>query len=182
MGSTSSYEDDARTRTRLFSRRRLLGAGIVGLALGGLIGAAGPGMERMRHWRGHGRHHRPLPFDDPDAMRAHAEDEVAWIADWLDAAPEQEARLQSIAADLVDRLAPFAERHRTTHDALRAAITAEPVDRAALERARTDALALASDATAVLAAALADALDVLTPEQRSKLAAHRGSHGWHRRG
>jgi Spy/CpxP family protein refolding chaperone len=45
-------------------------------------------------------------------------------------------------------------------------------DRAALEALRAEHLALADDVSKRLAAGLADAADVLTPEQRAKLAAH----------
>lgn len=179
-----TYSNERAPRSRFFSRRRLLGAGLAGLALGGLLGVAGPGAGLLHR---HGRHRwrrGSLPFDDPEALRAHVEEEVAFVADWLDASEEQETKLQSIAANLVGRITPFAESHRAAHDALRAALTADPVDRAALEQARGDALALAGEITAAFTASLADALDVLTPVQRTKLAEH-GLHGrrhHHRRG
>ena len=64
-------------------------------------------------------------------------------------------------------------------------LTQPSVDRAAIEAFRAEQIALADAASKRIAQALADAAEVLTPEQRRKiddhLAARRGYwRGWHR--
>jgi len=51
-----------------------------------------------------------------------------------------------------------------------ALLTAPTVDRAAVERVRADQIALAETASKRIAQALEDASDVLSPEQRRKIA------------
>ena len=62
------------------------------------------------------------------------------------------------------------------HHQLLALITAPTIDRAALENLRAEHIAAADRASKVLAQALADAADVLTPAQRAKLGAMAAEH------
>ncbi len=126
--------------------------------------------------RGHGmfgRHHSP---PDAEAMR----DRVAFGIEWglrkLDATPEQQEQIQAIAADAVDRMVVLHERHGASKAALRDLITAEQVDRLALETWRVEQLASLDEGTKQLAESVANALDVLTPEQRAELAEHMARH------
>jgi len=68
------------------------------------------------------------------------------------------------------------------HDARRQAIellSQQNIDRAALETLRTEQLKLAEQASQRLTQALADVADVLTPEQRQRLAER--INRWHSR-
>jgi Spy/CpxP family protein refolding chaperone len=121
-------------------------------------------------------------LDDPEAMREHATECVEWMAGWLDATDDQEATLRTIALSLVDDLSPLAERHRARHGAFEALLRAPSIDRNELERLRRETIETADQASTRLAAGFADALDVLTAEQRAKLADHGARrHRWHHR-
>jgi Spy/CpxP family protein refolding chaperone len=94
-----------------------------------------------------------------------------WIVEDLDGTPEQQAKLAAIAKAAAKDLAPV-------HDELVAGrrqavelLTAEKVDRAALEAHRARQMQLVTTASERLAAAVADAADVLTPAQRATAAA-----------
>lgn len=122
-----------------------------------------------------GGHHGPL---DPDEMREHFARGASVLASFADADEAQEAQIESIATRLADEIAPLGERHRANRDAIVAALAGPAVDRAALEQARGAELALAAEASAAFAEALADTAEVLTPEQRAKLLErHRRFHG-----
>jgi Spy/CpxP family protein refolding chaperone len=96
---------------------------------------------------------------------------AGWIAEDLGGTPEQQEKLAAIAKAAAKDLAPV-------HDELVAGrrqavelLTAEKVDRAALEAHRARQMQLVTTASERLAAAVADAADVLTPAQRAKAAA-----------
>lgn len=165
-----------------YSRRRLLGGSAAALALAALAALTGP-FTRSAGARGWGRHrHGPPPFDDPEAMREHVAEGVEWAAGWLDATDEQEMQLRTIALALADDLTPLAERHRAQHGEFEALMRAPSIDRNELERLRRGTIAMADEASTRLATGFADALDVLTAEQRAKLADHGARrHRWHHR-
>jgi Spy/CpxP family protein refolding chaperone len=148
-----------------------LGGLLVGLVAGGASAWAfsreGPGgFMGHRHFL-HGRHRGPV---DPAAAREHVEMGVRWVLGTVDATPEQEQRVKAIAVSALDDLLPLRERHQANRKTLHAALSGATVDRAALEAARRDELKLAEEASVRLLDAIADAAEVLTPEQRAELA------------
>jgi protein CpxP len=107
---------------------------------------------------------------DPAAMDAHFEKMFAELLP--DATPDQKARLTAIGrtvhADFGAVHAQFGEAHRRTLDLL----LRPTVDRTALEAARVEQLRQIDVVSRRLVGAMADAAEVLTPEQRARIAAH----------
>ena len=165
------------TSRRGFGFAALTAAALVGAVGGGLastafghggFGAGGFG-PRAAHWGG-GHHHRgPI---DPQRAQQHAEHMVEHLAWAVDATPEQKQRLTTIAVAMVKDLTPAHEKMRSAHARAVELLRAPKTDRAALEAMRAEHLALADDASKRMAQGLADAADVLTPQQRAKLAQH----------
>ncbi len=111
-------------------------------------------------------HARDLrPADAP--IQARVADRLRDLAGELGLSDEQMAQIRDIADDA------------------RALLTAEQVDRAAVEAHRQEVLDLVDDASALIADALVSAAEVLTPDQRAALAERiedfRASGGWRAR-
>jgi Spy/CpxP family protein refolding chaperone len=153
--------------------RRLgwIAAGVAGgLLVGGASVWAVGGEEFGGGLRRHFLMHRFAHGGEPGDARAHVEMGVRWVMGYVDATPEQSQRVQSIAQAAVDDLLPLREQHKANRDAIRAALAGATVDREALEQARKAELKLADEASARLGRAVADAAEVLSPEQRAQLA------------
>jgi len=99
----------------------------------------------------------------------------------VDASVEQQARLAAIAKAAVKDLLPLRDQAQAARKEGLDLLVAPGVDRAAIEQLRVRQIALADTASKRIAQAIAEAADVLTPEQR-KLIADRIAehHGWHR--
>jgi Spy/CpxP family protein refolding chaperone len=99
----------------------------------------------------------------------------------IDATAEQQDKLRAIVRDAVKDLLPMREKIMAARATARDLLTQEAVDRAAIEKFRTDLIATHDAVSKRLFQAVADAADVLTPEQRRKIAdmaaAHRGHGG-----
>jgi len=112
----------------------------------------------------------------PEAMREHIQVGVKWALRDVDATEDQQARVSSILGAALTDMHRLKEQHVANRDEFRAQLTGAAVDREALERIRKAELALAEEASRRLVQAVADAAEVLTPEQRKSLAerhAHR---------
>lgn len=93
-----------------------------------------------------------------------------WIVEDLDGTPEQQAKLAAIAKAAAKDLAPIHDELVAGRREAVAILTAEKVDRAALEAHRARQAQLLNAASERLVTAVADAADVLTPAQRVKAA------------
>jgi Spy/CpxP family protein refolding chaperone len=115
-------------------------------------------------------------------MNERVERFVKHIAVEVDATPDQQGKLAVIAKDAARELAPLREQAREARRQAIELFSAPNIDRAAIEQLRATHLKQADAASRRLAQALADAAEVLTPEQRKTLAAHAARHrgGWHR--
>ncbi len=102
----------------------------------------------------------------------------------LDATPEQQAKVASIAKSAVRDLLPLREKAQAARGRAVTLLTAPTVDRDAIERLRAEQVGLAETASKRIAQALADASDTLTPDQRRKIGDWVESFGpwarWHR--
>jgi Spy/CpxP family protein refolding chaperone len=155
-------------------RRRLvyglLGAGAVAAFVAARpIAAAVQG--EGRGWHGlHGRwgHHG----HGPEAMREHVQVGVKWALRSVDATDEQQEKVGAILASALEQAATMRDRHKENREAFAAALAAPTVDRAAIEAARKAEIVLAEEASVLLTKTLADAAEVLTPEQRQELLDH----------
>lgn len=118
---------------------------------------------------------------DPALLEKKIDRIAGWVVEDLGGTPEQQARLAAIAKAAAKDLAPVHEELAAGHAEAVAILTAKEVDRKALEAHRARQMQLIERASERLVAAVADAADVLTPEQRvkaaEKLASHMARHG-----
>jgi Spy/CpxP family protein refolding chaperone len=139
------------------------------------------------HWHGHGMMGGPMmgqPFD-PARAEQRADRMVRHLAIEIDATAEQQEKLRSIVKATVKDLLPLRERSQAARQRARQLLTQPTIDRAAIEAFRAEHIAQMDAATKRLSQALADAADVLTPQQRQQINEHlehrRGYwRGWHR--
>jgi protein CpxP len=150
-------------RTR---RRWVIAATIAGvlsvLSVAG-IGYAKENSDMMGH---HGMHH-PMT---QEGMSKHIDKMVDHIL--TDGTQEQKDKVRAIAQGALKDLYPLHEQHRTAHQQVVKLLTQPSIDRAALEQVRADEMRLADQVSRRITQAVADAAEVLTPEQRMKLADH----------
>lgn len=124
--------------------------------------------------------------DGVDDFKQHAEHFVDRMLRKIDATGEQTAAIQQIIGGTIEELAAAHEQRGNLHDEISALLTAETIDREALEAMRADQLARADQMSRIATESLADAMEVLTVEQRTELekriAKHRRHHGRHGHG
>jgi Spy/CpxP family protein refolding chaperone len=158
-------------RPRRRSRTVLVSAALAIALVAGLTGsmlsmAFGQGFAHFA-WQRDGLFSGPLSqaqIDDRiDRMTKH-------MAIELDATSDQQAKIAAIAKAAVGDLRQMREQVQAARERGLTLLTAPTVDRSALERLRTEQMTLADTASKRIVAALADASDVLSPEQRRKVA------------
>ncbi|MFQ5565813.1 MAG: Spy/CpxP family protein refolding chaperone [Paracoccaceae bacterium] len=115
-------------------------------------------------WRG--GDHKPLA----DMSDAEIEDRVGrmvrHVAIEIDATPQQQDEIITLITAVAKDLRPLKDRMRATGMELQHLLTADTIDRAALENLRAARLAEAEQISKTLVGAIADVAEVLTPEQR----------------
>jgi Spy/CpxP family protein refolding chaperone len=152
--------------------RRITLAGLAG-GVGALFGGRAIAQGR---WGGH--HHGPM---DPARMEERIEKMVKHLGVEVDATPEQQQKLTAIAKSAAKDLAPLRGQAMETRKQAMELLSAPSIDRAAIEKLRVSKLQHADAASRRITQAFADAAEVLTPEQRKKLAEHAGRMRGHRR-
>jgi Spy/CpxP family protein refolding chaperone len=125
----------------------------------------GPGFGHG-HWGHHGGMFTPF---DPARAEERADRMVRHLAVEVDATNEQQDKLRALVKATVKDLVPMREKVLAARGKARELLTQPTVDRAELERFRTEHLALADAFSKRVAQAIGDAAEVLTPEQRRKL-------------
>jgi Spy/CpxP family protein refolding chaperone len=102
----------------------------------------------------------------------------------LDATADQQVKIANIAKAAIGDLRPLREKAQAARTQAVTLLTAPTIDHAAIERLRAEQIVLAETASKRITQALTDAVDVLNPEQRRKVAdwiAFRGPWArWHR--
>lgn len=137
--------------------------------------------------------HGPMPgpiaampgpaFDGPTAPPPHlmhvafgGPGPIDWHVDFMleriGATSEQRAKIKPILSRSADQLFDLRTKHLEGRKQIRDALSAATIDRAKLETLRTEQMKLADSASKVITDALADAAEVLTPEQRAEIARH----------
>jgi Spy/CpxP family protein refolding chaperone len=142
--------------------------------IGGLV--AGVGFKALAHggpFGGHrGWHMGPGGGGqmDPESLQRRTEAMAKyWLAD-VDASEAQQKRIAEIMALTMKELAPLREKHMEARKQVMSELTKPQIDRAALESIRAQELALAEQFSRRITQSIADAAEVLTPDQRAKLA------------
>ena len=118
----------------------------------------------------------PAQIDDRiDRMSKH-------LAIELDATSDQQVKVANIAKAAVADLRPLREKAHAARAQAITLLTAPTIDRSAIERLRAEQIGLAETASKRIAQALADVAEVLSPEQRRKVADWMASrrHWWAR--
>ena len=101
-----------------------------------------------------------------EMMAAHLDKMLSGV----DATPEQKSKIHAILGQAMASMGGAHERMHARMTELHAILTAPTIDRGALERLRATTMADLDAHSRTLVAAMADAAEVLRPEQRAKLA------------
>ena len=152
------------------SRRRFFrGAAIaavltsVAAGLGATAALAAPGMHGDWHRGGFMGGRGPMSDERIEKMVKHFGVEI-------NATPEQTAKLTSIAKGAAKDMRPLREKAREARKRGMELLAAPTIDRPAIERLRAEQMQAADALSKRRSQAFADAAEVLTPEQRKKLA------------
>jgi Spy/CpxP family protein refolding chaperone len=162
MSEQSSPETPRRRRRWLPVAAIALAAAFTGAVATGAIGQYGP---PWGHWHGPGFMRGPMT---PAQIEDRVDRGIRHAAIELEATPEQQEKLRAIAKAAVKDLLPMREKAQTARARAAELLTGPKIDRAAIEAFRAEQMATAEAASKRFAQALADAAEVLTPEQRQK--------------
>jgi Spy/CpxP family protein refolding chaperone len=165
--NTSSEPRNANAPRRSVFNRMTLVAFVAGAALAGsIVAVAASGM-------GVGFHHGMMSDATSAAdVSAHVDHVLKHLYVEIDATEAQKAQITPLVQQAVNDLLPMHAQLQAAHAQAIQALTHNAVDRTALEAARVAHLQLADQASRRLTQLLADVDDVLTPAQRTALAAH----------
>ena len=154
-------------------RRRLFKRMVIAALLGGIAITAGA--AAFAQDAGFvGWHHGSATT--AQAMSAHADKFLQHVYIEIDATPAQQAQLDPIVKQAVTDLMPLHNQVHDFHTQALALLSADRVDRAAIETMRAEHLRAADQASRRIAQLLGDVADVLTPAQRKALAARIAEH------
>ena len=141
---------------------------LVGIgAVAGAGATLATGAAAISGW-GHGHH----GTRDPGKIAEHLDHKAPWVLDALDANEEQKLAFGAALSDAVNVGLPMVQAHRERHHEWVEVLTAPTIDLKLLDNMRTEALASLDEATYTLLPKLAAMAEVLTPEQRAKIATH----------
>jgi Spy/CpxP family protein refolding chaperone len=153
-------------KTGGWSRKAMFGGAIAGLLVGaGILAVTGSGFARSGG---------PGGF-----MHGYAEYRIEKALDDMDASKDQTDRIMKIFDDTRTDLMPMFGGFRDTRESLSALIGASSIDREAIEKLRVERMMAMDAASKRVVTAIADAAEVLTPEQRKELVEklHERRHG-----
>jgi periplasmic protein CpxP/Spy len=105
----------------------------------------------------------------PEQMNSRIDKMVERTLSSVDATPDQKQKVGAIAKQAAGELRPLRERHQEARKKAAELLSAATIDRAALERVRAEELQSADAVSKRMTQAIADAAEVLNPEQRVKL-------------
>ena len=166
MTTSSETENATPPRRSIFSRITLV-AFVAGVALAGGIVAVAAGMGAG------GFHHGMMSSPQTAAdVSAHVDHVLKHLYVEIDATDAQKAQITPMVQQAVSDLLPMHAQLQAAHAQAVQALTQDTVDRGALEAARVAHLQLADQASKRLTQLLGDVDEVLTPAQRTALAAH----------
>jgi len=147
---------------------------MTGIIVASLAAATGGGARLAAAAQGAMDHHGMAGHMDPAEMDRH----IAEVVDQAlsDGTAEQKARLTAIIRSAHAAMAPMHAQLRQAHERAHELLMQPHVDRAALEALRAEQVRQLDAASRRFVDSLADAADMLTPEQRARLFGHMGGH------
>jgi len=151
---------------RQFFRGAAIAAVLTSVAagLGATAALAAPGMHGGGwHRGGFMGGHGPMTDERIEKMVKH-------FAVEINATPEQTGKLVDIAKGAAKDLRPLREKAREARKRGTELLSAPTIDRAAIERLRAEQMQAADATSKRMSQAFADAAEVLTPDQRKKIA------------
>lgn len=155
------------------TRRRFFKLAAASTAVAGL---GGFGLNALADGRRHGG--GPI---DPARAEEHLDRMLKHMYVEIDATEAQKQKLDPIAKQAAKDLRPLREKAREARMRSVELLSAEKIDRGAIEKARAESIRAADATSKRFTQALTDIAEVLTPEQRKTLAARMQRRG-HRRG
>ena len=166
------------------SKRRWFTRGILGVTAAGIAGLFAA--HHARHAMGAtdregGHRHHGWKSKSPEELARSLQKGTDKMLDRLDATPEQRARIKPMVDAAFKDLLPLRELRRTLREDAVKILTAEAVDRGALEALRVRQLERLGEVSKRLTAALADIAGELNATQKSRIAQFataRGGRRW----
>lgn len=171
-------KEQSMTSTKAYRRWTLAGIAAATVAVVG-AGLSWHGHANA-HGFGFGGRHGGWEQMDPEAMSRRIEAMVAYRLADLDATAEQKAKITTIMKAAANDLSSLRGQGRDLRRKSMELLTAATIDRAQLEALRVQQSQLRETVSRRMLQALGDAAEVLTPEQRAKVAEHMARR--HRRG
>jgi len=172
MSEQNSKTSDVQPASTSRRRRSFFG----GLAVGGLLGTLAAASfnvwSQAQGSEGGPRGcwgHKRMSATTPEQRAARADFATEWVLNRIEATEEQRTRIKAIVQEAIKDLSQVREQHVKNRQAFMQALSQPAVDRTALEQIRASEMRLAESASDRFVSAVADAADVLTPEQRGKL-------------
>jgi len=169
-------KDSKPDKRRRFFKRAALATLIAGVAAA--IGFSAYGQEGGGcGWHRTGFAAGPL---DPAAVDEHLDRMLKHLYVEIDATDEQKQKLEPIVKQAAKDLLPLRDKARAARKQAVELLTADTIDRNAIEALRAEHLQLAEQASKRLTQALSDVAEVLTPAQRKQIAERieRRGRGW----
>lgn len=172
---TKGAETRAKGRSGRFAAFVILAVALAGAAIGGIatkafaqgdFGWGGPPFMRHGGMMGGGMMQGgPM---DPAEMARHIERRVKHFCVDIDCTPDQQGKLIDIAQNLAKDVGPVRQEMRRTREQVMDLLAAPTIDRNALEQVRAQRVQRIDEISKRVTQALADAAEVLTPEQRTE--------------
>ena len=147
---------------------------MTGIIVASLAAASGGGARLAAAAQGAMDHHGMAGHMDAAEADRHIGEMVDRVL--ADGTPEQKARLASIIRSAHAEMAPMHAQLRQAHERAHELLMQPQVDRAALEALRVEQIRQLDANSRRLVQSLADAAEMLTPEQRTRLFAHMQGH------
>ena len=131
---------------------------------------------------GWGHHGGPEAFMsgkpmDVEQANKFADKRMQHMLSEVKASDEQKAKASAIVKASVQKGVPLAEKMRDNHLQMRKLMSAATIDKAAIEALRVEQVKLVDETSKLATQTMQDVAEVLTPEQRAKLAEKMEQHG-----